>query len=573
MIGWRRWRKLVMQASTFQMILFAILLHSLISIFIIYTHLISYITDDENWKINEKQQRNLPRVIWNRKSAMNLLSSDVTPQHEISLHGWWMDHAKWDVNVQCFNQKWSLCSKVLSTKCKSDGVRAVYQYLPIREQSLLRIIDINVRASFDELEPQTSGATFGAFVLIKLSDESSDVVRIQFLPNIKPQTLHSANYKSPENKTIASITVMLTCYGFSGTVHFTDVSILPQHETHQKLWNSAEQLIQKCPHRVSSRKLQNWVFKEESLWKANKQDIKTNDVTDLVTLVTQISMDRISILERSLTQWNGPISLVVYIPLKGTTKEDVEWQRLYIQKKLKSLNLGRKCSVTLVYGQSNDGDYPINLLRNIAIKQTETKFLLLLDADFQPSPNFQQHFASVIKHLRTNPKTAFVVPAFEYIELPQKRDNVPQTKEELLQLLHREDPFILPFRLSESAESHRLTDYWKWYRADRIYQVHGYSDKYEPYLVVQNSAHLPLYDERFTGYGMNKVTHCTELFASGFVFYVLSDAWVIHLPHKASSYSLEFLQNPYQRLRNRMERFEFIATIMRKHRLGKCKLK
>lgn len=212
---------------------------------------------------------------------------------------------------------------------------------------------------------------------------------------------------------------MLMCYGFSGTVHFTDVSILPHHETHQKLWNSANQLIDKCPQNTSSRKLQKWVFKEESLWRATKQDLKTNDHIDLITLVTQISMDRISILERSLTQWTGPISLVVYIPLKGTTKEDVEWQRLYIQKKLKSLNLGTKCSVTLVYGQNNEGDYPINLLRNIAIKQTETKFLLLLDADFQPSPNFQQHFASVIKHLRINPKTAFVVPAFEYIELPQ----------------------------------------------------------------------------------------------------------------------------------------------------------
>lgn len=45
--------------------------------------------------------------------------------------------------------------------------------------------------------------------------------------------------------------------------------------------------------------------------------------------------------------------------------------------------------------------------------------MFLLDGDFQPSPDFQQKFSNFAKYFEHNPKTAFVVPAFEYIELPQ----------------------------------------------------------------------------------------------------------------------------------------------------------
>lgn len=45
--------------------------------------------------------------------------------------------------------------------------------------------------------------------------------------------------------------------------------------------------------------------------------------------------------------------------------------------------------------------------------------MFLLDGDFQPSPDFQQKFSNFARYFEHNPKTVFVVPAFEYIELPQ----------------------------------------------------------------------------------------------------------------------------------------------------------
>ena len=37
-----------------------------------------------------------------------------------------------------------------------------------------------------------------------------------------------------------------------------------------------------------------------------------------VTLVTQASLDRLAVLERSLSSWRGPVSIAVYIPARGS---------------------------------------------------------------------------------------------------------------------------------------------------------------------------------------------------------------------------------------------------------------
>ncbi len=42
------------------------------------------------------------------------------------------------------------------------------------------------------------------------------------------------------------------------------------------------------------------------------------------------------------------------------------------------------------------------------------------------------------------------------------------------------------------------------------------------------------YDERFVGFGWNKVSHVMELAAADFQFVVLHDAFIVHLPHTPS---------------------------------------
>lgn len=66
---------------------------------------------------------------------------------------------------------------------------------------------------------------------------------------------------------------------------------------------------------------------------------------------------------------------------------------------------------------------------------------------------------------------------------------------------------------------------------------------------------------------MNKVTHVMELFASGYQFVVLPDGWLIHMPHKTSQNSIEFLQSPIERLKNRFYRFKFTHSLALKYNL------
>ncbi|KAG8189592.1 hypothetical protein JTE90_023660 [Oedothorax gibbosus] len=502
-------------------------------------------------------------IVWNMRSVLNVLSSKSISNENLSLRGWWMDHAKWDTDIRCFNHRWTFCSKGFSTICKADGIRAIYQYVTFVKDSHISGFELSVTATADQLEPQATGASFGALALIKLFNGDVEYIQISFSSNIDPLTVRSINFPSGKN-TISSITIMLMCYGYTGNIHFTDVVLIPRVSS----YDMTKKLIEVCPERVKKQKIPLAIDRIEEIVKPNNKSIKEHN--HFITLVTQVSMDRLSILERSFQLWEGPVSLVVYVTTKHTDKSAYDWQRLYIQKKLKHIKLAASSHVSLVFGSTKSGDYPINALRNIAIRQVKSKFMFLLDGDFQPSPDFQQKFVAHFKHTTFHKKTAFVIPAFEYIELPQRHDNAPQTKEELLQLLHREEPFILPFRISESSESHRITDYWKWYRADKPYILSSFCDKYEPYVILRKSSSVPIYDERFSGYGMNKVTHINELFAANYTFAVLPDLWVLHMPHKISPYAIEFLQNAHQRLQNRVERFEFVADIMHFYKIGHC---
>jgi len=136
-----------------------------------------------------------------------------------------------------------------------------------------------------------------------------------------------------------------------------------------------------------------------------------------------------------------------------------------------------------------------------------------------------------------------------------------------MQLIHREEPIVQPFRLLESSDAHRLTNYWKWYYATHPYDVYGFQDKYEPYIVVEKTNDFPLFDERLKNYGMNKVMHSTELFAVNYKFTVLPNVWTTHLPHKTSQYSQTFLQSVETKLSNRAVRFQVLRDIIEKHNI------
>ncbi|CAG2121567.1 unnamed protein product, partial [Medioppia subpectinata] len=212
---------------------------------------------------------------------------------------------------------------------------------------------------------------------------------------------------------------MITCFGYSGSVSFTDIKVSP--------------ILGNCSHDNCTQ-----IETTDGIGRWCHNTYKPIDITDTlryepmvislvpihrtrqksdVTFVTQLSMDRLIVLERSLQSWVGPVSIVIFIPLKNVGEGIQEWHRLYISKKLKILNLTHESHVNLVSGLESD-EYPINALRNIAIKHVKTKFMFISDADFQPSPDFNNRFMSILSKHEYTSRTAFVVPAFEYLESP-----------------------------------------------------------------------------------------------------------------------------------------------------------
>ena len=198
------------------------------------------------------------------------------------------------------------------------------------------------------------------------------------------------------------------------------------HESHLKTAAAHHSDLELHDSESSSSTLSNTEIL--SLQPSKRQSQQPPRKQSLVTFVSQVSMDRLTVLERSLQTWTGAVSIAIHIPVKSLADGIQDWQRLYINKKISSLNISLVDSSILLVPSLEADSYPINRLRNLAIKMVRTKFMFLVDADFQPSPGLEPNFAMFLhKHhhnLQMNmeqnesQRLAFVVPAFEYLETP-----------------------------------------------------------------------------------------------------------------------------------------------------------
>ncbi|KAA3676323.1 glycosyltransferase-like protein LARGE [Paragonimus westermani] len=208
----------------------------------------------------------------------------------------------------------------------------------------------------------------------------------------------------------------------------------------------------------------------------------TTPTASNLTLVSQLSFDRLHRLEELARSWEGPMSLALYL----TDKEaGVVVDFLYNSQVLQSRrNIGYH--VVYVDGFNTDGGQ----------KTREAKW-------------------------------CFVIPAFELFEV--RFDRLPDTKQALLEHLNNES--IKPFRHEVWTAGHMATDYERWKNTSSIYAVNWSAD-YEPYVIVRRDA--AKFDERFVGFGWNKASFIMQLDVLNFQFLVLPHAFLLHLPHPPS---------------------------------------
>ena len=232
------------------------------------------------------------------------------------------------------------------------------------------------------------------------------------------------------------------------------------------------------------------------------------------TLVLHCSSDRLWMVQHHCDRWGatGPMSLAVL------TDETADATKDKVLGYGCGLHDGRVTVVTVRKDDDSAIDYPVNKLRNLALRSVKTSHAVMLDVDFWPSDTVQVDLFSsdATDALAEDHKLAIVLPAFqlfrqckEYRECPEANTPVmPRTKEDLFGLVRSRQ--VSPFDPT-NVGGHGSTRYVEWGA-----QLPGTvqpipcvkSNRYEPYLIFRYCDALPPYQELFSGYGKNKMTVC-----------------------------------------------------------------
>ena len=244
---------------------------------------------------------------------------------------------------------------------------------------------------------------------------------------------------------------------------------------------------------------------------------KYHPVSDYeTTLVTQLSLDRLRTFHMLISQWDGPISISMY----GTDFD--MWQFSQYVESYNILKNRKNMAIHIVYKQGNF--YPVNYLRNIALNAVSTPYVFLDDGDFIPAKSLFSYLKKATKSLLTgSQKRALVIPAFE---TTRYKLSFPNDKAQLLKLIRLK--MVSQFCVGCAHKTHAPTNYRTWFKAKYPYKIQ-WAFHFEPYVVVRSD--VVRYDQRFVGYGYNKVSQITELKAQGYEFVVIPQGFIIHSPH------------------------------------------
>jgi hypothetical protein len=217
----------------------------------------------------------------------------------------------------------------------------------------------------------------------------------------------------------------------------------------------------------------------------------------------------------------------------------------------------------------------------MALDAVHTSHILVTDIDFVPSEGLDETIRATIVEqeplMDASQREAMVVPAFERLPpepcsvdhdcsvyLKNNLSFIPRTLEELKACTVKKDCSV--FQRSNNWEGHYSTRSESWLKGDwyeveanttvsnttghdvpakRIRTIKCFDSlRYEPYVVIRwcpassNKTGkkspvpvAPYYDERFYGYGKNKIQLISHLRFMGYHFSVLPKGFICHNPH------------------------------------------
>lgn len=317
---------------------------------------------------------------------------------------------------------------------------------------------------------------------------------------------------------------------------------------------------------------------------ASCPDIDPSSVS--TSIIYQGTLDRFWLLEEICRRWTDPIIVVIYIEGHDTGEEP--WSDIFDWKE--------SCPQSKVipyFGgdEMRPWEYPVNKLRNIGINALDTSHFIVVDMDFVPSFQLRETIHNNLA-FAYNERDALVVPAFErYGDSCEeasgckdivRRDPsfIPSTFDDLTQCIKEENCDVFQSNINWTGHYSTRSELWlekEWLKNERPRNIPCFeSDRYEPYVVLRwCESFTPFYDERFEGYGKNKIEYISNMRYLDYKFSVLAGpGFVIHVPH-ARSITKESWENNEKDLHRRMDSLykHFLIELREKYdepKLGLC---
>ncbi|KAG7673694.1 putative LARGE xylosyl- and glucuronyltransferase 2 [Nannochloris sp. 'desiccata'] len=309
-----------------------------------------------------------------------------------------------------------------------------------------------------------------------------------------------------------------------------------------------------------------------------------------ISLVTQLSMDRLPALENQCITWPDHLVAVVYIPMVGNSSGGPPLLPLFRHTSLEDIIRGidsfhnfmettAACAfhVELV-GQFVapgifPGPYPINSLRNRALNLCPTDLIIPVDADFVatpmlglPGPGYRDRAVYSQMESMAAKRQALVLPSLELTNKWQDltlarnvaRDVVIAGKTIARRALKGNK--MASYRAPDDSFLRDISNITRWAGniSPSLYQV-SLDPRAEPNVLL-SLATVPWFDERFVDSCGGASTWFSHLEASNFSFLVHPYGFVMHVPHARTPPLSQYMEVQRKLRQSRMESMRMHAV-------------
>jgi hypothetical protein len=224
---------------------------------------------------------------------------------------------------------------------------------------------------------------------------------------------------------------------------------------------------------------------------------------------------RIERIKHHQTRWQGPISVAVLL-----TGQDIPKLTSFLDReKLDNVTV-HMCVASFQWPH-----YPINFMRNVALRDVKTKWSFVLDTDEDtvfPMTNYQHE---VIRALAIMPsinldKSVFAVTSWQWGT--EKKEQPPTS---VMSIKTRMAGHVIDVKAPHFRKAYTPPSITpdKWFNMDRAHSTR-FGDSYEPYYIVKTGS-APPFDPRFRGWGANKSIQTFTMAVNHYKFIVLPNVF------------------------------------------------